>query len=344
MVYVGSRDGVERRLAGEAGIPYRAVPAGKLRRYPSPRNVLDALRVPAGVLAGLRVLSGLGPRTLVLSTGGYVSLPVVAAARLLGRTVLVHEQTSRAGLANRLASRLAAMTYVSFPSSLPLFPAGGAVVSGYPLREAFLPGGAAAGAPAGPPHPLEPPPDGRPLLLAAGGGNGSALVNRKVREALPALAERFRVVHQVGRPFEAEHAPLASPSYKPAAFVGGDGMAVLLARSRVVLSRAGAGTVHELLALGKRSILVPLAIAQRDEQLHNAREARAALGSLVVEEDVFQATPLERLIDGFLADEARPRGARAPGVPPAPPAPPRDALGGTDFLVGEVERFLAETA
>src|SRR6266545_4567421 len=132
--WIGSLDGVEARRAAEEGIPYHAIPTGKLRRYWAWRNVSDlAINVPAGVLRAGALLRRLRPR-VVLATGGFVALPVVLAAALARVPVVVHEQTAVPGLANRVAARRARRIAVTFAESARHFPAARVIVTGNPLR------------------------------------------------------------------------------------------------------------------------------------------------------------------------------------------------------------------
>ncbi len=290
ITWVGSHTGIERELATARDIPYTAISTGKLRRYLSLENLLDLFRVGLGTLQALAFFLR-RPRGLVFSTGGFVSVPVVIAGRLTGHTVFVHEQTSRAGLANRLAAKFAHVVFVSFEASRALFPPAKTELSGYPLRPEIFqpPSGSVVVA-------------GRdlsgidgPVLFLTGGGNGSKLLNEWLRDHLPALKQRFFVVHQVGKAFAEAYAALDDDRYVSTAFV--DDMIGVMRRADVVVSRAGAGTVQELMALGKRSLFVPLAIAQKNEQYHNAMEANARLGSIVVEEKDLADADLLALAD-----------------------------------------------
>jgi len=301
--YIGSHTGIEREVVTRRDIPYTAISTGKLRRYLSLENLTDVGRVMWGTLQALGWFLR-RPRGLVFSTGGFVSVPVVVAGRLTGQTVFVHEQTSRAGLANRLAAKFAHAVFVSFEASTSLFPPGKTEVSGYPLRAACF-------APAEGPVMV----GGRdltqiegPVLFLTGGGNGSKLLNEWLRDHLPQLQERFFVVHQVGKAFAEEYAALDGDRYVSSAFV--DDMIGVLRRADVVVSRAGAGTVQELMALGKRSLFVPLAIAQKNEQYHNAMEAHERLGSIVVTEAELADADLLAL-----AEELAAGGSAASAVP-----------------------------
>jgi UDP-N-acetylglucosamine--N-acetylmuramyl-(pentapeptide) pyrophosphoryl-undecaprenol N-acetylglucosamine transferase len=299
--YVGSHEGIERRLVGEyasahAEIPYQGISTGKLRRYFSWQNFTDIVRVFWGFCQAFRFLLPF-PRgaTLVFSTGGFVSVPVVLAAWMQGKPVFIHEQTSRVGLANQICSRFATRVFVSFRESLGFFPAAKTEYSGYPLRTACFEEGFRPILVGGKPVVI----DDRPLMFVTGGGNGSRLLNDLIRNNLEWLRERLRIVHQVGGQFFEEFRPLGGENYIVADFVN-DSFLDLLKASQVVLSRAGAGTVCELLAIGRRSIFIPLKIAQKDEQYHNALEAEKLLGSIVITEDSLTDDTFRRAVDDLL--------------------------------------------
>ena len=321
--YVGSKKGVERDWVEKRGTPYHGVSTGKLRRYWSWENVADVFRLTVGVIQALLFLRHFSRRRiLVFSTGGFVSLPVVLAAWLGRKKIYLHEQTSRAGLANRIGGLFADRVFVTFESSREFFPRHKVSVSGYPLHREFLDHKVR--------RTLFSEVDlsrvGRPVLLVTGGGNGSRLLNEKVREALPELVKRYFVVHQVGGAFENDYRSLKNEHYLSMGLVE-EGMSDLYKMASVVLSRAGAGVVCELMALGKRSIFVPLAIAQKNEQFHNAREARRRLGSWLVEEEEFCRRDLGELLDAFRAEDGLDGGMGG-----------FSQGGGVEFLADELEK------
>lgn len=279
LVYVGSHGGIERAIVQSLGITYYAIATGKLRRSLSVQSIVlnlrDAFLVVAGFFSSLRLLWRLDRKhSLVMSMGGFVSVPVALAASVLRIPLYIHEQTTRAGLANRIAGLVAQKIFLSFPSSLPLFPKGKTKVVGYPVREGLF--GKA------PPLGID-----RPVLFVTGGGNGSALLNRFVFENLKELTRSFYVIHQTGP----KDLPQAQAHYRPHDFLDDDDYVVALKGAQVVLSRAGAGTVAELLCLGKRGLLVPLKSAQRSEQLANALWAQKVLGCPIIDEEDFQHPP-----------------------------------------------------
>jgi UDP-N-acetylglucosamine--N-acetylmuramyl-(pentapeptide) pyrophosphoryl-undecaprenol N-acetylglucosamine transferase len=291
--YIGSKNGIERSLISEYDISYRHVLTGKLRRYFSVQNFLDLFKISLGFLQSLLHFIKMPSNTIVFATGGFVCVPVVIAAKLTGKKVFIHEQTSRVGLANKICSKFADTIFVSFEESIKFFPVERTELSGYPLRDECyteeiktsnfnnfsLKGD-------------------RPLLFITGGGNGSLLLNNLIKKDLDELTKTYRIIHQVGKAFIEEFNQFKSNEYLPVAFVGSE-MIDIMKSSEIVISRAGAGTVCELMALKKRSIYIPLKIAQKNEQYHNAIEAKNNLGSLVVEEDQLENLDIFELISKF---------------------------------------------
>jgi len=283
LAYIGGK-AIEAQLIPRSGIPFYQIQTGKLRRYFSWQNFTDMMRILVGIFQAWRLLwKYRHGHTLVCGMGGFVAVPVVVAARLCRIKIIIHEQTCQAGLANRLAARFAHQVWLSFAQSKKFFPPAKTVLMGYPVRPScFLPL-----APTLVVGPKDLAGETRPILLVTGGGNGSALLNNWVVENLTLLSSQFFIVHQVGAP----HWPLfkdkIDANYLPIDLLGPE-IIELFKKATVVISRSGAGTVCELMALKKRSIFVPLKIAQNNEQLKNAQEAQKLLGSLVIEEDEFK--------------------------------------------------------
>jgi UDP-N-acetylglucosamine--N-acetylmuramyl-(pentapeptide) pyrophosphoryl-undecaprenol N-acetylglucosamine transferase len=305
--YVGSARGPERALIEPLGVPYFVVSVGKLRRYLSLENVTDVFRTVGGIAQAWRLLGRLRP-DVVFSKGGYVSVPVVVAAWLRGVPVIAHESDLTPGLANRLAIPFADALCTNFPGTVvptrrvrrtPLR----VVRTGTPLRPALLSadpdrGRALCGAPAG-----------QPLAIIVGGSLGAEAINRATLAALPLLTERCFIVHVVGAGRSAAaHAHAAQAGecvaarYRAYDFVG-EGWGDLLAAADVVISRAGANSLYELLALGKPHLLIPLPrTASRGDQLDNARFAEAAGFSAVLWEEQLNSQSLVARLDQLLAD------------------------------------------
>jgi UDP-N-acetylglucosamine--N-acetylmuramyl-(pentapeptide) pyrophosphoryl-undecaprenol N-acetylglucosamine transferase len=286
LLFVGTRTGPERSLARAAGLPFAAVPSGKLRRYWSWRNPADAVAVLAGLLVAARLVRRFRPQA-ALGAGGFASVPSLAAAAALGCRVHVHQQDAVAGLANRLLLPLARSCSVSLAASLPHFPSDRTVLVGNPVRPSVLCGDPAR---ARETFGLEP---GLPLIIVTGGGTGALGLNRLVVEAAPTLVDRCQIVHLTGR---GRGVPVATPlrRYRQLEFVTTE-MADLLSGAALVVTRAGMGTLSELAALGKPAVLVPM---PESHQAANAA-AFAERGAAVVLEQ--RGLDGERLAAALLA-------------------------------------------
>jgi len=307
--WIGSPDGIEAQRVPAAGIPYYAVPAGKLRRYWDWHNLPDLLvRVPAGFVRSLVILRAIRPQVL-FATGGFVALPPAVAARILKVPLVVHEQTAVAGLANRLAGRLAAKVALTFREAQKHFPPDRVVVTGNPLRSELVGDSREAGlAHFG----LDP---GLPLLYVTGGAQGSHRINRTVGESLSQLLELTQVIHQCGaNPATRDREWLEErarelPSrlrarYRVLPYVGPE-LRDVYASAQLVLSRAGAGTVNECCHLGRPAIFIPLPGASGDEQTANARIVEAAGGGVLLPEAALSPEGLLETIRSLLADPDR---------------------------------------
>jgi UDP-N-acetylglucosamine--N-acetylmuramyl-(pentapeptide) pyrophosphoryl-undecaprenol N-acetylglucosamine transferase len=324
LAWVGSRAGLEATWAPQAGIPYHAVPTGKLRRALAWRNVTDlAVRVPAGLGRALVLLGRLRP-DVVVATGGFVAVPTAVAAALRGVPLLVHEQVVVPGLANRLVARLADRVAVTFAASAAAFPRAKVVVTGNPVRPELHAGERARGFAR---FELDP---GAPLTYVTGGAQGAHRVNRVVGAALAPLLRATQLVHQCGDNVQGDRAwlreqaarlpPAAQRRYRPVAFVGEE-LPDLYAATSVVVGRAGAGTVTELAALGLPAILVPLPGARGDEQTANARVLADAGAAVLLPERELTPERLVGELEALLGEPARLRAmgerARALATPDA---------------------------
>jgi UDP-N-acetylglucosamine--N-acetylmuramyl-(pentapeptide) pyrophosphoryl-undecaprenol N-acetylglucosamine transferase len=311
LLWVGVANSLESKIAARNGIPFRAITTGKLRRSPNPRelarNVADVFRVLLGIVQAVVTVARIRP-AVVLSTGGYVSVPIGLAARLFGVPYLMHEQTLGLGLANRILARVATRILLSHQASLDhLRPSARrrAVVTGNPIRPAMLNGDAAKGIAA---YGLDP---AVPIVLVTGGATGARQINRMLTEALPDLLQHCQVVHQCGSLDHAEMRQVAerlpasvAHRYRVVDFIH-DELPDVLAAAAVVVARSGAGTVAELTALGKASILIPYPVSAGDEQRITARHLAEIGAAVMLDGD--QATPaqLRTEITHLLADPRR---------------------------------------
>jgi UDP-N-acetylglucosamine--N-acetylmuramyl-(pentapeptide) pyrophosphoryl-undecaprenol N-acetylglucosamine transferase len=302
LIWIGSNEGVEQQAAEEAGIHFVAIPTGKLRRYLSLRNLTDAARVPLGVLSARRALAAFRP-DVVLSTGGFVSVPAVVAARGLA-PVLTHEQTAILGLANRINARFAAVLAVSHRQTEPLAARlhRRVVVTGNPIRVGLTAGDRSRGLRS---LGFE---AAMPVVYVTGGARGASPINQRIAALLPGILDRTQIVHQTGPvSANADAGNLAQlretlpetvrHRYTVVEFLG-DELPDVYAAADLVVGRAGAGTIAELAYVGLPAILIPLPGARGDEQALNARVLGDAGAAVVIAQP--DATP-ERLQAEILA-------------------------------------------
>lgn len=268
--WIGSNRGMDRSIVEAAGVPFVGIPSGKLRRYFSLENALDALRVGAGFFAARSTLSRRRP-ALLFSKGGFVSVPPCAAAASLGIPCFTHESDYSPGLATRLNARWAERILTAYPETGAML--GGiattrAIAVGNPVRPAFFSASRDRGRAA-----LSVGPD-EPVVLVLGGSQGARQLNELVAGTLPALSARCTVVHQTGA--GAEKIPPAGKRYRPTAYIS-DGLPDLLAAADLVVARSGAGTIWEAATAGKPMVLVPLTgSGTRGDQVENAERFVAA--------------------------------------------------------------------
>ena len=275
LVYIGSHHGIERDLIARTGLPYRAIASGKLRRYRSWKNLTDVVRVGRGLVDALHVLRREKP-DLIFSKGGYVTVPVAAAAAILGIPFIGHESDLTPGLANRLASRWATRMLVTFPETRTWFGEKGTVV-GSPVRAELFQGSRLAGLDYLGFRP------GRPVLLVMGGSLGARFLNETVWDHLPQLTERYQIVHLVGRGNVRDDLT-GTPGYVQREFIG-DEMKDVLRATDLVVSRSGSNSIFEFLALTIPNLLIPLDLNQsRGDQIQNAESFEKAGYSLVLRE------------------------------------------------------------
>lgn len=286
--YIGSYDGIEKKLIEDYRIPYYAISTGKLRRYFDIKNFSDPFRVIKGFVEAKKILKTLKP-DIIFSKGGFVSVPVVRAAAMLKIPCIIHESDMTPGLANNLCIPVARKICCNFPETLQNLPAEKAVLTGSPIRNELTKGNKQKG--------LEMCgfTSAKPVIMVIGGSLGAAGVNKLVREALPTLLEDFQIVHICGKE-KIDNLLLKTAGYKQFEFVKDD-LKDLFAMADIVISRAGANAICELLALRKPNLLIPLpAHASRGDQILNAKSFESQGFSMVADEDYLTAVTLTEKI------------------------------------------------
>lgn len=296
ILYVGSYTGMEKELAEKEGLAYRGIATGKLRRYFDWKNFTDPFRVLKGFREARRILREYRP-DIVFSKGGFVSVPVVFAAKRAGIPVVSHESDLTPGLANRLTLSSVTRVCCNFPETLQHLPADKAVLTGSPIRRTLLSGDRESGLRfAG----LN---GQKPVLLIIGGSLGSVKLNTLVRALLPKLLEQFELIHLCGKN-NVDESLAGTPGYAQFAYVSEE-LPDVLAAAELVLSRAGANAICELLALKKPNLLIPLsAQASRGDQLLNAASFKAQGFSMVLREEDANEESLLQAIQSLWANRA----------------------------------------
>ncbi|MBQ7775220.1 MAG: undecaprenyldiphospho-muramoylpentapeptide beta-N-acetylglucosaminyltransferase [Lachnospiraceae bacterium] len=288
ITYMGSYDGIEKRLVEDFEIPYVGIATGKFRRYLDIKNFTDPFRVIKGYGEARKFLKEWQP-DVVFSKGGFVSVPVVRAAASLKIPCIIHESDMTPGLANKLCFPVAKKICCNFPETFDMLPEEKAVLTGTPIRAELAQGSKLAG--------LEMCgfTANKPVIMVIGGSLGAANVNKAVRDALPQLLEKYQVVHLCGKD-KLDNLLLTTDGYKQFEYLKAE-LKDIFAMADIVISRAGANAICELLALRKPNILIPLpAASSRGDQLLNAASFEAQGFSLVInEDDLTTATLVEKV-------------------------------------------------
>lgn len=292
--YIGSYEGIEKKLIEEFDIPYYGISSGKLRRYFDPKNFTDPFKVVKGYGEARRLIKTLKP-DVVFSKGGFVSVPVVLAAGRSKIPVIIHESDITPGLANKLCIPSAVKVCCNFPETLEYLPKDKAVLTGTPIRQELLNGNKLealkfCGFTAN-----------KPVILIIGGSMGSTIVNEAVRKILPELLIKYQVIHLCGKG-KIDDSLAGTPGYIQFEYIKKE-LSDLFALADVVISRAGANAICELLALHKPNLLIPLsANASRGDQILNARSLERQGFSMVLEEETMTDKKLLKSINKLYED------------------------------------------
>lgn len=278
ITYIGSYNGIEKELIEAQKIPYHGIDSGKLRRYFDWKNFSDPFHVINGFGQALKLMKKIKP-DIVFSKGGFVSVPVVLAAKACGIPAIIHESDITPGLANKIAMKGAKKICCNFPETLKYLPSDKAVLTGSPIRKELLSGNSENA------YKLCKFPDIRkPVLLIIGGSTGSKAINEAVRKILPELLEEFHVIHLCGKG-NLDHQLDGLVGYAQFEYVSQE-LTDMFALADLAISRAGANAICELLALRKPNILIPLsAAASRGDQILNAKSFEKQGFSFVIQEE-----------------------------------------------------------
>ena len=290
--YIGSYNGIERKLIEGAGIPYDGISSGKLRRYFDLKNFSDPFRVLKGCAEAMRLMKKYRP-DVVFSKGGFVAVPVVLAAKHYKVPTIIHESDMTPGLANKICIPSAAKVCCNFPETLEYLPKEKAVLTGSPIRKELLAGDRLTGLN------YSGLSASRPIILVIGGSLGSIAVNNQIRKILPKLLDSFQVIHICGKG-NLDESLIGRAGYVQYEYVDAP-LRHLFAAADLMVSRAGANSICEILALRKPNILIPLsAAASRGDQILNAHSfEKQGFSKVLEEEQMTEESLLSAIRDTF---------------------------------------------
>ena len=295
--YIGSYEGIEKGLIEDKKIPYYGISSGKFRRYRSWKNLTDPFRVLHGFFQARRLLGRIRPN-VVFSKGGFVSVPVVMAAKTRHIPVIIHESDLTPGLANKLAMPSATKVCCNFPETLPYLPKEKAVLTGSPIRQELLHGNKQAAKDfCGFTGDL-------PILMVMGGSIGSVYINNAIRGCIDTLLTKYQIIHLCGKG-NIDESLKDKKGYAQFEYIS-ENLPDLFAAADLVVARAGANSICELLALHKPNILIPLSRnASRGDQILNANSFAKQGFSAVLEEEEVTSEKLMTTIDDVMAHRSK---------------------------------------
>ncbi|MFA7319678.1 MAG: undecaprenyldiphospho-muramoylpentapeptide beta-N-acetylglucosaminyltransferase [Parcubacteria group bacterium] len=303
-LFIGPKKKMEEKLMSAAQIPIKGITTGKMRRYFSWLNFLDAFRIPWGIVQTLWLLLWYMP-DVIFSKGGSSSLPVVLVGWLYRIPIMIHESDANPGLANSMLAKFSTRVAVSYPSAEVYFPEEQVVLTGSPLREDITQGEAQK---AREKFSLT---ESKKVIFVWGGSQGAQAINNKILDILPDLLHKYQIIHQTGVAnyetvihLAAEYGIKAGrEGYYPIAFIGED-LKDILAVSDIIISRAGNSSISEIAANGKPSIIIPIEHSANGHQRMNAYEVAKVGGCIVLEENNLGNNMLKAKIDEIADDGA----------------------------------------
>ncbi|OBR95039.1 MULTISPECIES: undecaprenyldiphospho-muramoylpentapeptide beta-N-acetylglucosaminyltransferase [Clostridium] len=275
--YIGTENGIERKIIEDQKIEYHIISSGKLRRYFDIKNFTDPFKVLKGILQAILIIRKEKPN-IVFSKGGFVSVPVVIAAHINKVPVIAHESDITPGLANRLSAPYCTKICATFPESLKNIKGNNSVLTGTPIRKELLDGSRIIG------RRMCGFDNEKPVLLIIGGSLGSTFINNTVRNSLNELLKNYNIVHICGKG-NLDRSLKERKGYVQFDYINEE-LPHIMNAADIVISRAGANVIFELLALKKPNLLIPLSKkSSRGDQILNAASFEKSGYSMVLQED-----------------------------------------------------------
>lgn len=288
ILYVGSRQGIEKKLAKDFSIPFRAIFSGKKRNYFSFLNFWDIFKIILGAIQAFFILLFFRPK-VIFAKGGYVTVPIIFWLRFFKTPLVIHESDVVMGRANLWAIKYAKKACLGFPiecyeQSLPLDKL---VYTGIPVRPEFMQTAISSGE--------------RPKILITGGSQGSSKINDLILEILPDLLNKYEIWHLSGKRDFEKLSKVKDPFYH--LFDFSYEVPKFMRDADLVITRSGANTLSEIAATSKASIIIPLENATNEHQVANAEVFRLQSAAVVTSEKSLTANSLQAIIDNLLGDE-----------------------------------------
>ncbi|MCK0473051.1 undecaprenyldiphospho-muramoylpentapeptide beta-N-acetylglucosaminyltransferase [Halalkalibacter sp. APA_J-10(15)] len=293
--YIGSKSGIEKDLITKLNIPYHPINSGKLRRYVDFENVIDIFRVFRGCKEARSILKKIKP-DLVFSKGGFVTVPVIVAAKTLKIPVFIHESDITPGLANKISKRFATKIFTTFAETKQFFPEHKTKVVGSPIRREILNGSIKIG------KRYLGFNDFKPVLTIMGGSLGAKKINDLIRDNLDLLLQNYQIVHLCGKN-NIDKSLIHLNNYKQFEYVNEE-LSDILAATDFVITRGGSNAIFEFLALRIPMIIIPLGLEQsRGDQILNAKSFEEKGYSITVNEQDLSADKLQESLAYLLKNK-----------------------------------------
>lgn len=275
--YIGTEDGIERKIIEKENIKYHIIESGKLRRYFDLKNFTDPIKVIKGIEQSKKIIKNEKP-DIIFSKGGFVSVPVVIAASKCNVPVIAHESDITPGLANKIASFYCNKICVTFPETLGIIKKGKGILTGTPIREVILQGSKIIG------HKICGFEENKPILLIVGGSLGSKFINDIIRGSIKELERDYNLVHVCGKG-NIDYSLINEKGYRQFEYINEE-LPHIMNAADIIISRAGANFIFEILALKKPNLLIPLSKkSSRGDQILNADSFEKSGYSMVIQEE-----------------------------------------------------------
>lgn len=258
----------EFKLINQKNIPFTNLTTGRLQRSFSKFTIISLLKIPVGLINSFFLLNSKKP-DVILSFGGYLSFPVCITAWILKIPIIIHEQATIPGMANKLISKIASKICVSWEDSKKYFPSKKVAVTGLPIRKSVFTAISNFEIP-----------ENNNVIYITGGSLGSHSINKVIAEMIPKLLDKYIVIHQCGNSKNGEDFKILNRirsnlpeekinRYILETYIGEDKIGSVMNVAKIIIGRGGANTIAEIAALGKVSIIIPLPWAGSQEQTKN---------------------------------------------------------------------------